>query len=90
VSTARPGAESGGRLDALGAARRALAQLKRLVVRDLVEVESASFWRDVPEVKSGELNTEDIGITNRPSRALSIVGKCECLPVIFRRSTRRA
>jgi formate dehydrogenase major subunit len=43
-----------------GLMRRALAQLKWLVVRDFAEVESASFWRDAPEVRSGELKTEDI------------------------------
>jgi formate dehydrogenase major subunit len=43
-----------------GLQRRALAQLKWLVVRDLVEIESASFWRDAPEVESGELRPEDI------------------------------
>ena len=43
-----------------GLQRRALASLKWLVVRDLAEIESASFWRDGPEVKSGEMRTEDI------------------------------
>jgi formate dehydrogenase major subunit len=43
-----------------GLQRRALASLKWLVVRDLAEIESATFWRDSPEVKSGELRTEDI------------------------------
>lgn len=41
--------------------RHALAQLDWLVVRDLVEVESASFWKNSPEIASGELRTEDIG-----------------------------
>lgn len=40
--------------------RRALAKLKWLVVRDMVETESASFWRDSPEIRSGELKTEEI------------------------------
>jgi formate dehydrogenase major subunit len=44
-----------------GLQRRALAQLKWLVVRDLAEIESATFWRDSPEIRSGELRTEDIG-----------------------------
>src|SRR5207245_5400481 len=35
--------------------RKALSKLKWLVVRDLVEVESASFWYDSPEVERGEL-----------------------------------
>jgi formate dehydrogenase major subunit len=43
-----------------GLMRRAMANLKWMVVRDLAEVESATFWRDAPEVKSGELRTEDI------------------------------
>jgi formate dehydrogenase major subunit len=43
-----------------GLQRRALASMKWVVVRDLVEVESASFWRDSPEVESGELRTQDI------------------------------
>ena len=37
-----------------GFERRALAKLKWLVVRDLVEIETASFWYDSPEVKRGE------------------------------------
>ena len=40
--------------------RRALAKLKWLVVRDMVETETASFWHDSPEVERGELRTEDI------------------------------
>ncbi|MEA2393690.1 MAG: formate dehydrogenase major subunit [Solirubrobacteraceae bacterium] len=43
-----------------GLQRRALAHLKWLVVRDLTEIESATFWRDSPEVQSGELRTQDI------------------------------
>ncbi len=38
--------------------RKALAKLKWLVVRDLVEIESASFWYDSPEIERGELKTE--------------------------------
>ena len=38
-----------------GLQRRALAKLKWLVVRDLAEIETATFWRDSPEVQSGEL-----------------------------------
>ena len=41
--------------------RRALAKLQWLVVREMVETETASFWYDSPEVHSGELVTEDIG-----------------------------
>jgi formate dehydrogenase major subunit len=44
-----------------GLHRTALAKLDWLVVRDLVEIESATFWRDAPEIESGELSTEDIG-----------------------------
>jgi formate dehydrogenase major subunit len=43
-----------------GLQRRALGHLKWLVVRDLAEIETASFWEDSPEVRSGELRTEDI------------------------------
>jgi formate dehydrogenase major subunit len=41
--------------------RKALAKLKWLVVRDLVEIETASFWYDSPEVERGELVTGEIG-----------------------------
>ena len=40
--------------------RKALSKLKWLVVRDLVEIESASFWYDSPEIERGELKTEEI------------------------------
>src|SRR5206468_10639748 len=40
--------------------RLALAQLDWLVVRDLVETETAAFWHDSPEVESGELVPEQI------------------------------
>ena len=40
--------------------RLAMAKLDWLVVRDLVEIESASFWHDAPEIESGELATADI------------------------------
>ncbi len=40
--------------------RKALAKLKWLVVRDMVELETASFWYDSPEIERGELRTEDI------------------------------
>jgi formate dehydrogenase major subunit len=43
-----------------GLERRALASLRWLVVRDFAEVETASFWRDSPEVQSGELPPERI------------------------------
>jgi formate dehydrogenase major subunit len=41
--------------------RRALANLKWLVVRDMVEVETATFWKDSPEVRSGETTPQRIG-----------------------------
>lgn len=40
--------------------RTALSKLKWLVVRDMVEIETASFWYNSPEVENGELITEDI------------------------------
>jgi formate dehydrogenase major subunit len=43
-----------------GMERRALAKLKWLVVREMVETETASFWYDSPEVHRGELRPEDI------------------------------
>ncbi len=43
-----------------GLERKALAKLKWLVVRDMVEIETASFWLDSPEVKRGELKPEEI------------------------------
>jgi formate dehydrogenase major subunit len=41
--------------------RLAMAKLDWLVVRDLVEIESATFWKDSPEIDTGELRTADIG-----------------------------
>src|SRR6266516_4173799 len=40
--------------------RLGLAKLDWLVVRDVVEIESAAFWYDCPEIESGELRTEEI------------------------------
>jgi formate dehydrogenase major subunit len=40
---------------------QALANLDWLVVRDLVEIETAAFWYDSPEIDSGEARTADIG-----------------------------
>ncbi len=45
-----------GKLQRLG-----MAKLKWLVVRDLQLIESATFWKDGPEIATGELKTEDIG-----------------------------
>ncbi len=44
-----------GRMQRLG-----MAHLKWLVVRDLNMIESATWWKDGPEIASGELRTEDI------------------------------
>ena len=41
--------------------RLGLANLDWLVVRDLTMIESATFWKDGPEIETGELRTEDIG-----------------------------
>jgi len=40
--------------------RLGMAHLKWLVVRDLNMIESATFWKDSPEIETGELRTEDI------------------------------
>jgi formate dehydrogenase major subunit len=40
--------------------RLGLANLEWLVVRDFSLIESATFWKDGPEIESGELRTEDI------------------------------
>jgi formate dehydrogenase major subunit len=55
-----------GQNPAVGAAngrleRKALSKLKWLVVRDMVETETASFWRNSPEVERRELSPETIG-----------------------------
>jgi len=41
--------------------RLAMAKLKWLVVRDFQLIESATWWKDGPEIATGELRTEDIG-----------------------------
>src|SRR4051794_30228492 len=41
--------------------RKALRKLDWMVVRDLNEIETATFWRDSPEHESGEVSAEDIG-----------------------------
>lgn len=43
-----------------GYQRRALAKLDWMVVKDLYETETATFWKDSPEVLSGELKPESI------------------------------
>lgn len=44
-----------GKLQRLG-----MAKLKWLVVRDFQMIESATFWKDGPEIETGELKTEEI------------------------------
>lgn len=44
-----------GRMNRLG-----LRNLDWLVVRDLVEIETASFWHDAPEIEDGEVRPQDI------------------------------
>ena len=41
--------------------RQGLAKLEWLVVRDLNMIETATFWKDGPEIETGEMRTEDIG-----------------------------
>jgi formate dehydrogenase major subunit len=41
--------------------RLGLANLDWLVVRDLVMIDSASFWKDGPEIETGEMRTDRIG-----------------------------
>ncbi len=40
--------------------RLAMSHLKYLVVRDLNMIESATFWKDSPEIATGELATDEI------------------------------
>src|ERR1700731_325075 len=40
--------------------RTSLSKLKWLVVRDMVEIEGATFWFDSPEIERGELKGEEI------------------------------
>ncbi|HKQ40272.1 MAG TPA: molybdopterin-dependent oxidoreductase, partial [Verrucomicrobiae bacterium] len=40
--------------------RTSLSKLKWLVVREMVEIEGATFWRDSPEIERGELKAEEI------------------------------
>ena len=41
--------------------RLGLTHLKWMVVRDFYMIESATFWKDGPEIESGELSPEQIG-----------------------------
>ena len=38
-----------------------MAKLDWLVVRDFSLIESATLWKDGPEIETGELRTQDIG-----------------------------
>ena len=40
--------------------RLGMANLDWLVIRDFVQIESATWWKDGPEIETGELRTEDI------------------------------
>jgi formate dehydrogenase major subunit len=40
--------------------RLAMANLKWLVVRDMQMIETATFWKDGPEIETGELRPEDV------------------------------
>jgi formate dehydrogenase major subunit len=40
--------------------RTSLSKLKWLVVREMVEIEAATFWRDSPEIERGELKSDEI------------------------------
>ena len=57
-----------GRLQRLG-----MANLDWLVVRDLVEIESATFWKDGPEVETGEISPADL-----PDRGVLFPGGVAC------------
>ena len=54
-----------GRLQRLG-----MANLDWLVVRDLVEIESATFWKDAPEIETGEIVAGDL-----PDRGVLLPGR---------------
>jgi formate dehydrogenase major subunit len=41
--------------------RMGMSRLKWMVVRDFSLIESATWWKDGPEIETGELRTEDIG-----------------------------
>jgi formate dehydrogenase major subunit len=41
--------------------RLAMSKAEWVVVRDFQEIESASWWYDGPEIRTGELKTEEIG-----------------------------
>ncbi len=41
--------------------RLGMANLDWLVVRDFVQIESATWWKNGPEIETGEMRTEEIG-----------------------------
>jgi formate dehydrogenase major subunit len=41
--------------------RQAMRNLDWMVVRDFVEIETAAFWHDSPELENGEVTPQDIG-----------------------------
>lgn len=41
--------------------RAALRAAEWVVVRDMSMIETATFWKDAPEITSGEVRTEDVG-----------------------------
>ena len=78
--------------------RLGMAHLKWLVVRDLNMIESATFWKDGPEIETGELRTEDIAHRGvlLPGRLARGEGRhvhpdpAACCSGTTRRSSRRA
>lgn len=76
--------------------RKAMAKLKWLVVRDMVETETATFWLDSPEVQRGELNPKEIDTevfffpaAGREGRHLHQHTAAESVPREGHRSARR-
>lgn len=55
------GAEPGGRRAKHPAGAAGAGRTRRLVVRDVHEIETAAFWYDAPEVRDGERRPQDIG-----------------------------
>ena len=43
-----------------GLQRKAFRRLKWMIVRDLDLIDTAEFWRDAPEIESGQVRSEDI------------------------------
>ena len=81
-----------------GLQRTALAKLKWLVVRDMVETETASFWNDSPEVERGELDPEEIANRSlpaslqrdQPRKPAASPTRSGCCSTTRKRSIRRA